>query len=118
MTALTFAGVAICGALGAVARAFSMDKLRCILPVRFPWTTMIVNIIACFLIGVVNSLDVIPALHAMVCTGFLGGFSTMSTLNDDALSLLRSHKLLQFAGYMAGTYTCCLIGCLLGFYCI
>ena len=52
----------------------------------------------------------------MACTGFLGGFSTMSTLNDDALSLLRNGKILRFIVYLGMTYGCCLIGCMLGIY--
>lgn len=118
MSALTFAGIALFGALGAVARAFSMDMLKKVMPVDFPWSTMIVNIVACFLIGAINGHNLFPDIQAILCTGFLGGFSTMSTLNDDALNLLRGRRLLRFAGYMVGTYACCLLACLLGFNCL
>jgi len=118
VSTLTFAGIALFGALGAVARAFSMDMLKKKTPIDFPWTTMIVNVAACFLMGVINGQGILPDFQAILCTGFLGGFSTMSTLNDDALSLLKSRKLLRFAGYMVGTYACCLLACLLGFNCL
>lgn len=116
MTPALFACTAVCGALGAMARGHAMDKLRPMLPVSFPWTTMVVNIAACYFIGLINGHGFFPAFQTMACTGFLGGFSTMSTLNDDALSLLRNSKILRFIVYLGMTYGCCLIGCMLGIY--
>ena len=116
MTPVAFAGVAVCGALGAMARGYTMDRLRPMLPVNFPWTTIVVNIAACYFIGLINGNDFLPGFQTLACTGFLGGFSTMSTLNDDAVGLLRNGKVLRFLAYLFATYGCCLLACMLGIF--
>ena len=82
-----FVCACLCGGLGALCR-FGLDSLitkhaRFVIPIG----TMCVNILACFLAGLLTGLfaRAIPdtvAAHAvkyMIGTGFLGGFSTFST---------------------------------------
>lgn len=50
----------------------------------FPWGTFVVNIVGCFLIGILFGLiergvDISPELRALLITGFCGGFTTFST---------------------------------------
>ena len=115
MTPSLFAATICFTALGAVARAITMDKLRPHLPMNFPWTTLVVNFIACLLIGVVLTHDIAPQLQTMLATGFLGGYSTMSTLNHDAVMLFESHRYLHCFAYVASSYVICLIACAIGF---
>ena len=68
-------GVALAGGLGAMTR-LAVD--RCVSARWNGWGVTVVNISACFLLGLAAS-----SLHgwhyALVATGFLGGYSTFST---------------------------------------
>jgi CrcB protein len=58
---------------------------------QFPWATFAINISGSFLIGfLTNALArwmPHPNLRLMVITGFLGGYTTFSTFENDALTL-------------------------------
>ncbi|NUQ34291.1 MAG: CrcB family protein, partial [Planctomycetaceae bacterium] len=79
--------IALGGALGALSRAGVSHALAdTTIEQRFPLATMLVNLAGCFLIGLVmtfvaNTLDDATGrmVHALVCTGFLGGLTTFST---------------------------------------
>lgn len=61
----------------------------------FPYGTLVVNVIGCFLIGIVLSLiegrtDLSPNVQLFVVIGLLSSFTTFSTLGHETLSLLQS----------------------------
>ncbi|HVA67443.1 MAG TPA: CrcB family protein [Elusimicrobiota bacterium] len=61
----------------------------------FPWGTFVVNLSACFLIGLFDSLAEIrfalgPAARILLMTGFCGAYSTFSTLILETAKLLQS----------------------------
>ena len=58
----------------------------------FPIGTFVVNIIGCFLIGVLTSyfIKVDNSLKFLFITGFCGGFTTFSTFSAENLSLWQS----------------------------
>ena len=60
----------------------------------FPYGTLIVNLAGCFALGVVvhlaSSMSWNPELRAAIAAGFLGGFTTYSTFNQDTLALFAS----------------------------
>ena len=81
--------IAVGGALGAMARyavgAWAAQRFGA----RFPVGTFVINLSACFLIGLVieyldrhNSLS--PALRFLIPTGFIGAYSTFSTFEFEA----------------------------------
>jgi CrcB protein len=72
-------GVALGGALGASAR-YGLDRLIAT-PSTFPWSTFVVNVTGCFLIGVcASALQSSPDwLRAGVIVGAIGGYTTFST---------------------------------------
>jgi CrcB protein len=76
--------LAAAGALGAVARyGVSLAALRW-LPEGFPYGTLCVNLLGCFLLGAVTELTLdegwlAPEVRVIVGTGFLGAFTTFST---------------------------------------
>jgi fluoride exporter len=58
---------------------------------QFPWATIAINVTGSFLIGfltiALNRWMPHPNVRLMVITGFLGGYTTFSTFENDALNL-------------------------------
>jgi CrcB protein len=82
---LAFLLLAICGGLGAVCRFLVDSAINKRNRLKFPIGTIVVNVTACFLLGLITG---IVAAHAgpaaaqiklILGTGFLGGYSTFST---------------------------------------
>ncbi|WP_175438047.1 MULTISPECIES: fluoride efflux transporter CrcB [unclassified Streptomyces] len=99
--------VAAGGALGAAAR-YGASLLWPTAAGGFPWTTLLVNVVGCAVIGVfmVVVTDVWAA-HRLVRpffgTGVLGGFTTFSTYAVDIQHLLRSGEAGTGLAYLAVT---------------
>ena len=79
---------------GAVYRLFSQSPL-------FPYGTLAVNVLGCFVIGMLNSLAETrslfqPELRLFVFFFFLGGFTTFSTFGYETFSLLRDGQHFSF----------------------
>ena len=88
--------VAIGGALGSVSRyllgtwtqTFSQS-------IDFPYGTLAVNLIGCFVIGCLSQLAeargaFTPESRAFIFIGILGGFTTFSSFCNDTINLLRA----------------------------
>jgi fluoride exporter len=63
--------------------------------VRFPYGTLVVNLVGCFIIGFLSQLadarGVFTAdARAFVFIGLLGGFTTFSTFGNETLNFLRA----------------------------
>ncbi len=87
--------VFIGGGLGSVAR-FSLGKwVNAFHNHHFPFGTLAVNIVACFVLGLVIGLAdhkqiISPAARIFWTVGFCGGFSTFSTFSNEIFYLLQS----------------------------
>lgn len=71
----------------------------------FPNGTFTVNILGCFLIGLVYGLDVggswmSPQTRLVLTTGFCGGFTTFSTFMNENSMLLRDGNYLHLVAYV------------------
>ena len=70
-------------------------------------STFVINVIAGFLAGIVAGLytrSVVPqAARPPLATGFLGGFSTFSTMMNETVTLLRGGRIAAFAGYFVAS---------------
>jgi CrcB protein len=107
--------VCIGGALGSGARyLFGSWALRALGP-GFPFGTLGVNLIGSFLIMVIMQLSlakglIAPNLRLLLVTGVIGGFTTYSSFNYEALQLLRAGTtglaLLYIAATMLGCLAC------------
>lgn len=80
--------IAIGGGLGALAR-YGLSGLVQGRGSTFPWGTLAVNAIGCFLVGTL--FDRLSAdARAFVVVGVLGGFTTFSAFGYETLELLRA----------------------------
>jgi fluoride exporter len=92
MTRIVLIGLA--GALGTLSRYFVGVFAGRALGTGFPYGTLIVNVVGCFLIALVSQLAITttlisPTLRATLTTGFMGGLTTYSSFNYETTSLLR-----------------------------
>ena len=97
--------ICLCGGLGASARYVCDSYIKAIWHKAFPLSTFIINVIAGLLAGIVAALSMKFAIsgdvHFLLSTGFLGGFSTFSTMMNEAVILLRKGETTVFAAYLA-----------------
>ena len=78
--------VALGGGAGAVCRFLA--GVIAPKPGGFPIGTLAVNMLGCFLIGLLAQLD--DRMRCLVVTGFLGGFTTYSAFGLESLELLQN----------------------------
>ena len=72
----------------------------------FPWGTLAVNLIGCFVFGVVYALFDRYATTShpwclLLTTGLCGGFTTFSAFANESMQMLQSGNMGAFAGYVA-----------------
>jgi fluoride exporter len=83
--------LSIGGTLGVNARYWLGTWINRWTSPQFPWATVIINVTGSFLIGFLTVALTRwmprPNIRLMVITGFLGGYTTFSTFENDALSL-------------------------------
>ena len=101
------------GFVGSAARFWIATETYRILGQDFPYGTLVVNVIGCFLIGFLmmffeERFVVNPDLRIFLIVGILGGFTTFSSFSYETLSLIRE------GSYAAGTTNilCSLLSCL------
>lgn len=68
----------------------------------FPWGTLAVNLLGCFLIGIIAGIAqerqvLSPGISVFLLIGVLGGFTTFSTFGYETFALLREAAFLQAA---------------------
>jgi CrcB protein len=84
----------------------------------FPFGTLIVNIIGCFLIGMVFGLTdrgaLTPEWRLFLATGLIGGFTTFSAFSLETVGLLRDGQLLYATAYIVGTVIIGLLATFIG----
>lgn len=115
---LVLAVIAAGGGLGAIAR-YGIGMLLPTLPGRFPWGTFAVDVLGCFLIGVLMVLvtDVWSAhrlVRPFLGVGVLGGFTTFSTYANEVRDLLRPGSVVVALLYLFGTLGCALLAVVVG----
>ena len=100
--------IAAGGALGSVAR-YLMGKLSLALwGPDFPWGTMIVNVLGCFIMGVLAAFmahytEFSQEVRAFLMVGVLGGFTTFSAFALDFVSLTERGSYMSAAFYIIGS---------------
>ena len=114
--------IALAGLVGTLVRYWLSGVVARQYGETFPWGTMAVNLIGCFLAGAIFYISeerflLSPTLRTIILIGFLGGFTTFSSYGLQTFSLLRDGEfglatlnvavsnvlglLLVWAGYVA-----------------
>jgi CrcB protein len=109
------------GGLGSIVRFGAGKFISARFTSLFPLGTLIVNVLACFLLGfIVTQADqkhlISPMTKLFLVTGFCGGFSTFSAFSNETVMLYTSGQnllmilyvslsiLLSISGILAGQY--------------
>ena len=99
--------IALGGAFGALARYGLAGWVQDGTAGTFPWGTLVVNVLGCFLLGFAFRLLQLsalpPALRGAVTVGFLGAFTTFSTFSLEAVGLLQEERWARAVGYVGGS---------------
>ncbi len=121
MTLSTFflAGlIGLAGAMGALVRFLLGRWIAQRAQGMFPWGTLLINVSGAFLIGLLLGLAgqkvISTQIQAVLATGFLGGYTTFSTMSWEGMQLLKGGNRRQSALYLAGNYVPGLLAAALG----
>lgn len=114
--------VFIGGGLGSISRYLISQLVNTHFNTNFPLGTFTVNIVGCFLIGVIMALsekfNLSNAWVLLLSTGFCGGFTTFSTFSYENNLLLRSGDYLGLMAYTILSILWCFAGTILGLFII
>ena len=110
------------GALGALARYLLGRFIAERVGSQFPLGTLLINVSGAFVIGLLFALSehkMIPsALQVVLTTGFLGGYTTCSTMSWEGVQLVRGGStrlsLLYFGGNIMFGLLAVTLGLLIG----
>ncbi|MDO8929700.1 MAG: fluoride efflux transporter CrcB [Bacteroidota bacterium] len=96
--------VGLGGFIGTVARFLISRYFQVNVASVFPWSTFVVNIVGCLLIGIIYGISekgdfLSPEIRLFLTVGICGGFTTFSTFSNDAYMLIRQDEWFRFALY-------------------
>jgi CrcB protein len=117
MTAQLALAVTVAGGLGSLARyALAVTLTRP--SATWPWATFAVNVVGAAVIGLVVAVCAARAdgdrLRVVLATGFLGGFTTFSTLALETVTLVEARAWLAAISYVALTSIIGIAACAAG----
>lgn len=107
MTAPVWAGVVVCGGLGALARFLLDARISTSITRELPFGTFGVNISGAFLLGLLTGLTLSGTAFTLAGTATLGSYTTFSTW------MLETHRLReerQFAGALGNMLISLFVG--------
>ena len=104
----SFLLVGLGGGVGSMARYLCQKWFNENYPHPFPWGTFTVNLVGCFLIGIIYAASekttvLSPQTRLLLITGLCGGFTTFSTFAFENMTLLRTGDVFYFFLYAVGS---------------
>jgi fluoride exporter len=116
---MTIVGIAVAGALGALARYGLEGFVSGRTGGGFPWGTFAVNVSGAFVLGLVFTLlterfIAEPWLRSSATIGFLGAYTTFSTLSFESYRLLEDGAVGLAAANLLGSCAAGLLAVYLG----
>ena len=111
--------VAVGGAVGSVARYLMASSIQTATGWEFPLGTVLVNILGCFLIGVLYVLliarpDPRQDLRALLMVGVMGGFTTFSSFSLETVTMAMNGNFGGATLNVVISVAACLVGTILG----
>ena len=111
--------IALAGAIGALSRYGLSLAANRFINESFPFGTLIVNVLGCFLIGYIMHLglttDLIPATWRVALTvGLLGGLTTFSSFSHETVKFIEDGAWALAGGNIAANVLLCIPATLLG----
>ena len=114
---MKFLAVFIGGGLGSLAR-YTIALIINRLGYHFVWATLLANVLACFIIGLLTALVVKGSLseqqRLLFATGFCGGFSTFSTFSNETWTLIQTGQFLMAVFNILLSFVLCLTATFVG----
>lgn len=111
-------GVGLAGAFGAVARYLLGRFVAERVTSQYPIGTFLINITGAFVIGLFFALVahklMSPTLQLILATGFLGGYTTFSTMSWEGTQLVRGGSIRSSLIYLGGSMLAGLVAAFLG----
>ena len=114
--------IAVGSALGGVGRFWCSGVAARFMGETFPWGTIIVNVVGCFIIGFFATLtgpdgrvfaDTLTRQFVMI--GILGGYTTFSSFSLQTLNLVQDGEWWLAGANIAVSVVACLVAVWLGF---
>ena len=92
------------GFLGTVARFVTSRYFAAYFPSSFPYGTFVVNVVGCFLIGLIYGISekgnfMSTEWRLILTVGFCGGFTTFSAFAAENMAMLRDSEFFNFFFY-------------------
>jgi fluoride exporter len=119
-TIMMYLWVAIGSALGGIAR-YGLTRLTLSFSGTFPWGTVAVNVIGCFIMGFVGTLALssgrfaIPeGVRLFLMVGICGGFTTFSSFSLDTFAMARTGDWFRAAANITLSVGLCFFSVALG----
>ncbi len=116
--------VALGGALGSVARYWMTNAVAALTGPRFPWGTIVINMLGSFVIGLVaylttpvGRLPITFEMRAFILVGICGGYTTFSSFSLQTLELARNGHLFEAAANIVLSVVVCLVAVWAGYRC-
>jgi fluoride exporter len=96
VSVVLFLAVAAAGGVGAAARLIVDGLVRSRIRSAFPVGTAFINVTGSLLLGLITGMALAQALpaewHAVLGSGFLGGYTTFSAASYETLRLLQNRR--------------------------
>jgi CrcB protein len=109
--------VAVGGAIGSVGRFWLTNVMTALTGPRFPWGTLLINVVGSFVIGLVAGITLTPArvgihpdVRIFLMTGICGGFTTFSAFSLQTLELMQAGDIAPALAYAVGSVVLCVLG--------
>lgn len=111
--------IAIFAVLGAWARYGQSILVQMLFGRSFPWATLSINVLGCFLMGflffeTLERSSLSPELRTGILTGGLGAYTTFSTFSLETLVLFENGEAVKALTYMFSSLFLCVAAAFAG----
>jgi CrcB protein len=96
--------ISIGGFLGAISRFALTNRIQSVHRTGFPLGTLLVNLLGAFVLGLLIGMNIHGQLYSLLGIGFMGAFTTFSTLKLESEQLMKAGRKKQFYVYLFCSY--------------